>query len=54
VCVYVCVCACEFPVFFLPEMVNKFEYKPAGGIAMPGGLTGKWRTYDKSEKKFRI
>jgi len=26
--VYVCVhvCACGFPVFFLPEMVNKVEY----------------------------
>jgi len=27
VCVYVCVCACVFPVVFsLPEMVNKVEY----------------------------
>jgi len=27
VCVYMYVCACGFPVFFLPEMVNKVEYK---------------------------
>ena len=26
VCVYACVCASEFPVLFLPEMVNEVEY----------------------------
>jgi len=25
-CVCMHVCACGFPVFFLPEMVNKVEY----------------------------